>query len=571
MIETLLSVPEAPDGNYQFAGVPDGLGAFKLDPDDRSFEVVVTHELRYNAGRRRAHACSGAFVSRWTVDTMHWDEERRKGRFGVQSGRDQIQCVHAWVHRSGQYRASRSVPIERLCSADLPAESALFYQEDGKQFGTRERIFLGGEETHTHYKLEHGRAFAHILTGSYEGHTYELPHLGRLSFENVLACPFSQRKTIAICPDDARSPQIYDETFDVDGCDQHEGEFHYNHYEPPSEVYVYVGEKQSLGNHDADERNRPPHEMAGLTSGKLFGLQVVLDDGSIVRWEHRELGFGFGCGEYIGQARFRLVDLGDRSKLSPLADDDQSAVAEHNPGVSLQRHSIRNQITQFLRIEDGAWDPRPDNQNEFYFGTTDSFDGNSRLFRLTFDNLTEIGDSNALAGTIEIVLNARVDPGDDSKDSEYVFHSLDSVTVDKWGRVFMQEDPGGETYFTRTLMYLPERGELYSVAEGNPEVFGRCGAHFLTTDEEAAGIIPVFDLLGDGWYLTAIQANAEENWARKILPGQLSYKEQRQLETDLVTPGQLCAMYIPNGIEKDLTEVKPLKLRDIDCCERMHP
>lgn len=574
LLETLLSVPDAPNGDYQFAGVPDGLGAFQLHPGDKCFEVVVTHELRYNAGRRRAHACSGAFVSRWTIDTMHWDAKQGKGRLGVTSGRDQIQCVHAWVHRDGTSRTSRSVPIERLCSADLPDASALFFNDGGEHFGTHERIFLGGEETHTYYKLEHGRAFAHILTGSYAGHSFELPHLGRLSFENVLACPFPQRKTIVVCPDDARPPQLYDTTLASDRAGQTNSEAngeHYNHYEPPSELYVYVGEKQAVDDPASRGSNRPPHEMAGLTGGRLFGVQVVLEDDRIVRWEHREFGFGYECNAYVGKARFRLVDLGVRSQANPLADDDRSAIAEHNPGVALQRDSIRLQITQFLRLEDGAWDPRPNHQNEFYFGTTDSFDGNSRLFRLTFDDLSRTGDSDELAGTIEILLNARVDPEDDSVKSKFRFHSLDSITVDKWGRVFMQEDPGGETYFTRTLMHLPDSGELYCVAEGNPEVFGRRGAHFLTTDEEAAGIIPVFELLGDGWYLTAIQANTEENWARKIFPGQLSYEEQLQLETDLVAPGQLCAMYIPKGIEDKLSEVEPHYLHDIACCERPHP
>lgn len=569
LVETLLSVPEAPDGEYQFAGVPDGLGAFQIHPDDQSFEVVVTHEMRYNTGKRRAHACSGAFVSRWTVDTMHWDKKRAKGRLGVKSGRDQIQCVHTWVHRSQSYRTSKSVPIERLCSADLPAVSALYFEGGGKQYGTNDRIFLGGEETHTHYKLEHGRAFAHILTGQSAGNTYELPHLGRLSFENVLACPYPQIKTIAICPDDARPPQIYDAALKGKRKTKSEKRVgKYNHFEPPSELYIYVGEKKCIQDEEASGEFTKPHERAGLTGGHLHGLQVLLDDESVVRWEHRELGFGYECGEYIGQSRFRLVDLGDRGHWNPSAPDQP---AQHNPGEALQRDSIRENVTQFLRIEDGAWDPRDGHQHKFYFTTTDSFDGNSRLFRLTFDDLQSVGDNPEPVGTIEILLNARLDPGDTSEDAKYLFHSLDSITIDRWGRVLLQEDPGGETYFTRTLMYLPDTGELYSVAEGNPEVFGRCGTHFLTTDEEAAGIIPVFDLLGDGWYLTAVQANTEENWARKVLPGQLSYEQQLQLETDLVTPGQLCALHIPEGIERKLSPVKPLRLRTIACCERPSP
>lgn len=45
-VENLLSVPDAPDGEYQFAGVPDGIGAFRINPDDHSFEVVAYIRLR---------------------------------------------------------------------------------------------------------------------------------------------------------------------------------------------------------------------------------------------------------------------------------------------------------------------------------------------------------------------------------------------------------------------------------------------------------------------------------------------------------------------------------------------
>ncbi len=564
LIKPLLTVPDAPDGEYQFAGVPDGLGAFVLPSTEGTFELVVTHELRYNTGKCRLHACSGAFVSRWTIDTTHWNQNDGKGRIGVVAGRDQIRCVHHWVHQSQKYRTSKSVPIERLCSADLPAPTALFFKDDnGEEFGTRERLFLGGEETHTRYKNEHGRAFAHVLTGPREGHTYELPHLGRASFENVLACPFPQKKTIVMLPDDAESHRVYGEPEPKDKATQVKPDpcaTKYDHYHPPSELYAYVGEKQTRSNAETSHY-APELAATGLVDGTLYGVQVVLE-GEPVKWEHRE--YGFGTDTYIGKADFRLIYLGNRSKPTPMQADDAvdedgcKFLAQDNPGIALQRDSIANGVTQFLRPEDGSWDPREGRQNEFYFGTTDAFNGNSRLFRLVFKDIETVGDGNEPCGTIEILLNARQDST--NKNSHYLFHSLDSITIDPLGRVLLQEDPGGKTYFTRTLLYLPEEHgvytvaggnpPLYSVAEGNPDVFGRLGSHFLTIDEEAAGIIPVFDLLGEGWYLTAIQANVSDDWANKVLPSQLSFKEQVQLERDLVTPGQLCAIFIPLEIKK---------------------
>ena len=542
LVEALLTVPDAPDGKYAFAGVPDGIGAFALSNSANSFEIVVTHELPFTAGQRRAHANSGAFVSRWTVDTTHWNKLKGKGRLGVMRGRDQIRTVHYWVHKEGVLRISKNVPLERLCSADLPAPSALRYvNPQGVAYGTEERLFLGGEETHTAYGPDHGRAFAHILTGPREGHTYELPHLGRASFENVLLCPYAQRKTIAMLPDDAESHRVYDKNSAVAKPAE------YDHYHPPSELYVYVGHKLTEAETKGSEF---PLEIAaaGLAGGKLYGVQVMVE-GEPVLWEHRE--FGFGKNHYVGKAEIRLLDLGDRSQRNTTS----FAHAKDNPGVALQRESIDKGVTQFLRPEDGAWDPREDHQHEFYFATTDRFAGNSRLFRVTFQSLEKLGDSSKVCGTIEILLNAKVNSPGASPGHRHLFHSLDSVTVDSWGRVLLQEDPGDEEFRTRTLMYSIDSKKLYCVAEGNCELFDRRGSHYLTKNEEAAGIVPVFEVLGEGWYLSAIQANIEENWAKKVLPGLLSYEQQLRLETDLVSPGQLCAIYIPKDIEAKLEPI----------------
>jgi hypothetical protein len=69
--------------------------------------------------------------------------------------------------------------------------------------------------------------------------------------------------------------------------------------------------------------------------------------------------------------------------------------------VPLQNESKAKTITQFRRVEDGAFDPS--NPNDFYFITTDQFGGSgfSKLWRLRFDDITkpEVG------GTIEILIS----------------------------------------------------------------------------------------------------------------------------------------------------------------------
>ena len=523
-IVPLLTVPDAAPNGYRMAGVPDGIGAF-VDPNgpDTHLTVLVTHELRYNQGGRRAHAASGAFVSRWVFDTSKWNDGT--GCLALVDGGDLIKKIEFWDHASGRFRKGAFVPIERLCSADLPVVDALYFKDsNGQEWGTDERVFLGGEETHTKYKPEFGRAFAHVATGGEKGISYELPRLGKGSWENVLACPTPQRKTIAMLPDDA--------TTEIGNVWQLRS--------PTSELYVYVGEKEQEGN---------VSELAGLQNGTLYGVQVYLEEtGKTVRAEHNDLGFGgvHTDNQRVDQARFRLVDLGNRS-LDNCSD---------LPGIALQKDSLAKEITQFLRLEDGAWDPRVDDYpGHFWVVTTGDVDGqwepikNSRLFHLVFDDIS----NPEAGGEIRIVATA-------FENGEWRFRLLDSVGIDRLGRVFVQEDPDKSNALSRTLVRDSE-GEFRIVATANPNLFD---AHFqgtpnlglMTTNEEIAGIVPVDDLLGEGWFLTAVQCNdTDEAWNQIQKPEGMPDHEWAALKTDLVTPGQLLAIHIPPGIEEELPTV----------------
>ena len=54
-----------------------------------------------------------------------------------------------------------------------------------------------------------GRAFAHIVTGPGAGISYELPYLGEFAWENAVASPYEQDKTIVIGMDDSTPGQVY--------------------------------------------------------------------------------------------------------------------------------------------------------------------------------------------------------------------------------------------------------------------------------------------------------------------------------------------------------------------------
>ena len=77
-----------------------------------------------------------------------------------------------------------------------------------------------------------------VATGSAKGTAYQLPSLGRFSWENSLANPYSGDKTVVIGTDDST----------------------------PGQVYMHVGQKQYTGN---------DVQRAGLDGGRLYGISVT--------------------------------------------------------------------------------------------------------------------------------------------------------------------------------------------------------------------------------------------------------------------------------------------------------
>lgn len=259
-------------GTYKMVGDPDGLGAF--DNGDGTFTLLMNHELSYNQGVTRAHGSIGAFVSRWVID---------KSTLCVLSGQDLIQSVQLW---NGNSFVPGTTAFTRFCSADLPATNAFFNSTTG--LGSTERILMNGEEAGAE-----GRAFAHIVTGPNAGTSYQLPYLGRSSWENAVARPLASNKTMVGLMDDTT----------------------------PGQVYFYIGTKQGAGTEI---------EKAGLHNGRLYGVAVT--------GLATESTGGFPA---PGTA-FTLADLGDAHNLS---------------GAQLNTNSNAAAVTAFLRPEDGAWDP----------------------------------------------------------------------------------------------------------------------------------------------------------------------------------------------------------------------
>src|SRR6185436_1697106 len=139
-IQALLTTGDSADNGYRMVGIPDGLGA--LDAGG-TFQVFMNHELTggdapgtSGPGIVRAHGSDGSFVSKWTIDAVS---------LRVLKGEDLTSSptqIYQWSSGINRYVNGMTWQWQRLCSADLPVESALQYGS----LGTPERIFLNGEE-----------------------------------------------------------------------------------------------------------------------------------------------------------------------------------------------------------------------------------------------------------------------------------------------------------------------------------------------------------------------------------------------------------------------------------------
>jgi len=267
-------------GGYRMVGIPDGMGAYKSKRGN--FELFMNHEIAFPRGTVRAHGAAGAFVSRWTIDRKDLE---------VESGSDLIQQISTYNAVTGTFNpAVKGIALSRLCSADLPERSALY--DKRSKLGYDGRLFMNGEETGPE-----GRAFAHAENGT----SYELPALGKFSWENSVANPATGRKTVVIGTDDST----------------------------PGQVYIYVGDKKRSGN---------AVERAGLTGGKLYGIKVP-------GFAAEPINAGIPSG-----TPFTAADLGNVSAKT---------------GTQLETESDAAAVTEWRRPEDASWDPKHPNDLYF--------------------------------------------------------------------------------------------------------------------------------------------------------------------------------------------------------------
>ena len=455
---SLLTVGDA-IGGYKMVGIPDGLGAFSSGVNQMT--VVANQELGNTVGTVRGHGAIGAFVSKWVIDTSTWQ---------VISGGDLVTSAAnmlmwngtTWAQGSfvsGTFSSSTPYAVARLCSADLPKIEAFYDSSSGN--GYNGRIFMNGEETGAE-----GKAFAWIVDGVDAGKAYELPHLGKYSWENAVA-----RSNYGASPGAANLLQTV-----VVGTDD----------STPGEVYVYIGTKTNTGN---------AIQKAGLTNGTKYGIKVTSATG------------------YTGAvATENATGINGAFQLAQIFTNGTIA---GKTGAQLQTESTLLGVTKFARPEDAHWL----DHDSLVFATTgatlNSVAVTAKIYQLDFNSDATNGILTT-GGNISVVVDSNNITGLDGAKAR----SFDNLTIGDDGMLYIQEDPGNNAYVAKHWIVNPTLGTQYAreasavqIFESDRTRFTTGATQFQTLDEEHSGIIDITSIVNDGivgsqWFLVATQNHA---------------------------------------------------------------
>jgi autotransporter-associated beta strand protein len=448
-------------GGYLMIGIPDGLGAY--DNGNGTMTVLANHEIGNDfttgvlKGTVRAHGAAGGAVSKWVINTSTWQ---------VVSGGDFVTSRLNQMMWNGTTWAAptASYAYLRPCSADLPALSAFY--DASTSTGYNGRIFLNGEETGAE-----GKAFAFIATGDVNevGKAYELPHLGKYSWENAVA-----RSMYGSTPGAANLLQTV-----VAGMDD----------TTPGEVYLYIGTKTNSGN---------AIQKAGLTNGIKYGVKVNSATG------------------YTGAVALEnATGINGTFQLAQIFDN---ATLPSKTGAQFQTESLRLGVTQFARPEDAHWL----DHDSLILATTGASGSamagatvTSKIYQLDFNSDATNGILTT-GGSIRVLIDSNNITGLDGQKAR----SFDNLTIGDDGMLYIQEDPGNSSYVAKHWIVNPtlstqgaRETSAVQIFESDRTRFTTGATQFQTLDEEHSGIIDITSIVNDGiagsqWFLVATQNHA---------------------------------------------------------------
>ena len=425
-------------GTYLVPGIPDGLGVVK---NGNSLRIITNHEWSATNAVAAGRTTAGGLVSGSFLSDMTYDLRTQK----VTKAVDLFKDVVWYDYTTGKYGQTPVAPagalvkdsfgtlnhsylLNRFCSGSLAPAGSFFDKASG--YGFTDAVFLAGEEGG-----DESRAFATNLTN---GQLVQLPALGLAAWENVIPAPTKGKTTVLMTNEDGSATD--------------------------SQQWMYVGTKTKTGTW---------YEKAGFTNGKSY---VVAAAAGAAVANDAEIRTKYG-------------------KNKPFA----ITFAEVNTKVNGKDQNIEANAKgiEFARVEDGHFDPKK--PNDYYFVTTQSDsdplnkavaattpnpatptvsrDGGA-LWRIRFNDV-----SKPLSGaTLELLLDG----------SESIYMSKpDNISVDSFGNVLIQEDPGNNAHLARIVSYRISDGKVGTIAQFKAEYFTSTGASFITQDEESSGIIDV--------------------------------------------------------------------------------
>lgn len=282
--------------------------------------------------------------------------------------------------------------------------------------------------------------------------------------------------------------------------------------------------------------------------GHLYGFQVTGKNGNSVNPADPQN----GANDYLD------VSIGDdlSGRFIQVPDDVARGTTSANPQDALEAWSNSNNVFQFVRVEDIAYDP--DSQRTVYFADTGSTrikaDGSGRLFRPA--NLTVNKPwSNSDGRIFKMVMNASDPTVVDSltilgEGALTTSNADGSTSVVNAGVGILQPDNVAVSH--SSLMVQEDNGTaplnndvwLYALSGGT---WTKIASATQTTTAETSGIVDVSAWFGAGWWALDVQShiNLAGEVPNQIYPGPgpangVTYTQRREL-------GQLLLMYVPGS------------------------
>lgn len=415
-------------GSYTLPAIPDGTGAYL---EGGSLKLILNHE--YSAAGSTASRGDGSVVGGATISSITIDTASQS----VTGASEFLKSMSWYNYKTAKFGKTATAPSGAVLTdayGTTNHNNALnrFCSSSFAPAGSYSAKvngktigYTGGVYLTGEEGNEESRGFAFNLKG--EG--VQLPRLGLAATETFVTVPTGNAVTAVLGNEDGSA---------VD-----------------SQLRMYVGKKTTKG---------AWFEKAGLNNGKQVVLQVenAADDNAFRAT--------YGKGK-PAKATFNELDW--------------------NIGGTTQNAWSRALGTSFSRIEDGQFDPQ--NPNVYYFVTTESNkdakatslnpddksvtkrDGGA-LWKFTFADV-----KNPLkGGTIEMLL--------DGSEAPYL-NKPDNITVDNFGHILIQEDPGNNDQVSRLFAYDIATGKIAVVAKFKDVYFSATGKSKMTVDEESSGII----------------------------------------------------------------------------------